>query len=382
VTDSNGNAALEVTRTVNVVDTEKPVITLIGDDSVTVQVHSAYDELGATVSDNYDTGLVAAIDASAVDIDSVGSYIVEYDAVDSSGNKADQKIRTVNVVDTEKPVITLIGNNPETVLVNSGAYSDAGSTVSDNYDVGLVANVTGSVDTDTVGSYTLYFNVTDSNGNAALEVTRTVNVSELVITKEASNTPTEDSIIITWTTDHPATSRVVYDTVSHSVLGAAPNYGYANSTAENAAKVTSHSVTLTGLDDSTTYYYRVISHGSPEMVGPEKSFTTSKPSSHHHHHHNGNGGGGGGGSNSGTTALLASAGTTGGEATAIQGQENSNQGSDSVNQNSQKSNGGPEVLGEGTQSGARRIWGIWWLWIIFLGLVGFVVWLFRRKKTA
>lgn len=111
-----------------------------------------------------------------------------------------------------------------------------------------------------------------------------------VISGEASQDITQTSVVVTWSTDKPSTSRVVYDTVSHPVLGAAPNYGYANSTVEDPAKVLAHSVLVSGLTVSTTYYYRTISNASPETVGDEKSVTTSSspipaPS----------GGGGGGG---------------------------------------------------------------------------------------
>ncbi|PIQ72993.1 hypothetical protein COV86_00005, partial [Candidatus Roizmanbacteria bacterium CG11_big_fil_rev_8_21_14_0_20_35_14] len=99
-----------------------------------------------------------------------------------------------------------------------------------------------------------------------------------VISNQLTSNPSETSITITWTTDNPSTSRVVYDTydtVSHSVLGAAPNYDYANSTVEDSTKVTSHSVGLTGLTAGTTYYYRTVSHGSPESVGEEQTFKTT-----------------------------------------------------------------------------------------------------------
>lgn len=86
------------------------------------------------------------------------------------------------------------------------------------------------------------------------------------------------TLIVQWLTSHPATSRVVYDTVSHPVLGEAPNYGYALSTVEDSTLVTEHSVPLTGLLQGTTYYYRTVSHGSPENVGDEKTFgTPSQP---------------------------------------------------------------------------------------------------------
>ncbi len=83
---------------------------------------------------------------------------------------------------------------------------------------------------------------------------------------------------VVWTTDHPATSRVIYDTVSHAVLGAAPNYGYANSTVEDAVLVTGHSVSVPGLTAGTTYFFRTVSHGSPEAVGDEFTGTTASAS--------------------------------------------------------------------------------------------------------
>ncbi|MBI4092106.1 MAG: chitobiase/beta-hexosaminidase C-terminal domain-containing protein [Candidatus Levybacteria bacterium] len=99
------------------------------------------------------------------------------------------------------------------------------------------------------------------------------------ISAESSSSVSTSSVTITWTTDELATSRVVYDTVSHAVLGAAPNYGYATSTIEvdTAPKVTSHSVEIADLTAGTTYYYRTVSHGSPEAVGDENSFTTTSP---------------------------------------------------------------------------------------------------------
>ncbi len=98
----------------------------------------------------------------------------------------------------------------------------------------------------------------------------------LSISDQSAIEVTQNSVTITWTTDRPGTSRVVYDTVSHTTLGSAPNYGYAFSTDEfdTDPKVTSHSVTITGLNPGTTYYYRVISSASPESVGEEISFST------------------------------------------------------------------------------------------------------------
>ena len=122
----------------------------------------------------------------------------------------------------------------------------------------------------------------DNAGNASSIVEAVYGIAP-VISSETSTLVGTTSTTITWTTDDLSTSRVIYDTVSHSVLGAAPNYGYASSTVEDSTLVTSHSVNLTGLTSSKTYYYRTISHGSPDRVGDEKSFKTDTP----------NGGGGG-----------------------------------------------------------------------------------------
>ena len=47
-----------------------------------------------------------------------------YSATDSNGLQAVQLIRTVNVVDTTPPVITVTGDNPATVELGS-TYTDA-----------------------------------------------------------------------------------------------------------------------------------------------------------------------------------------------------------------------------------------------------------------
>ncbi|WP_296824034.1 ELWxxDGT repeat protein, partial [Sulfurovum sp.] len=83
----------------------------------------------------------------------------------------------LTVQDTTAPVITLIGNATETIEVNT-PYTDAGATASDNGDGNLTGSivVTGTVDTTTPGSYTLSYDVNDTAGNSAAQVTRTVNV--------------------------------------------------------------------------------------------------------------------------------------------------------------------------------------------------------------
>lgn len=101
----------------------------------------------------------------------------------------------------------------------------------------------------------------------------------LSIFNEASIETGTDSTILTWQTNYLSTSRVIYSSASepHDFnYGSQPNYGYAHSTIEDPTKVTVHSVGLAGLVPDTLYYYRVISHASPDTVGLSYSFRTAK----------------------------------------------------------------------------------------------------------
>jgi hypothetical protein len=174
--DAAGNHAVQKSRSVHVVDTTKPVITLLGSTPVTIEVHSTYTDDGATALDNYDGDLTSSIvTVNSVDKDVIGTYTVTYDVTDANHNAADQVVRTVNVVDTTPPVITLNGDDPLTIEVHHD-YVELGAVVTDNYDTGLTATITGTVDKDTVGTYTVYYDATDSSSNAAIQVTRTVHV--------------------------------------------------------------------------------------------------------------------------------------------------------------------------------------------------------------
>ncbi len=100
----------------------------------------------------------------------------------------------------------------------------------------------------------------------------------LIIFDEAvpGYTLTDTSATITWTTNVAATSRVIYDTISHPNISGElpPNYGYAFSNIEDSSMSTGHSMTITGLTAGTQYYFRAVSHASPEKTGIELSFTT------------------------------------------------------------------------------------------------------------
>ncbi len=180
VSDAEGNVATEVTRTVEIVDTVAPVISLNGSAAVTIQCGAGYTDAGATAADDCSGNLTSAILTSgAVNPNAPGDYTLTFNVSDGAGNAAAPVTRTVTVEDTTAPVITLTGAGTITVECST-AYTDAGATATDTCDGGLTPVVTGSVDTSTPGSYTLTFNVADAAGNNATAVTRTVNVTDTV----------------------------------------------------------------------------------------------------------------------------------------------------------------------------------------------------------
>ncbi|MFA4936995.1 MAG: fibronectin type III domain-containing protein [Patescibacteria group bacterium] len=77
-------------------------------------------------------------------------------------------------------------------------------------------------------------------------------------TEQVGDTSTT-SATITWFTNLSATSRVVYDIVSHPIVGVLPNLGYSFSTAEDPTLTTYHTMVISGLTSNTTYYFRPVS---------------------------------------------------------------------------------------------------------------------------
>ena len=76
--------------------------------------------------------------------------------------------------DTQAPTINI--NGAQTIEVTVGAtYTDAGATAIDNVDSSVAVTTSGSVDTSTIGSYTITYTATDIALNTAT-ATRTVNV--------------------------------------------------------------------------------------------------------------------------------------------------------------------------------------------------------------
>ena len=83
--------------------------------------------------------------------------------------------------DTTKPVITLLGA-AEVFIEYASTYYDAGATATDDTDGTLTGSIVtdNPVNTFVLGDYTVTYNVADSSGNDADEVTRIVHVVDTV----------------------------------------------------------------------------------------------------------------------------------------------------------------------------------------------------------
>lgn len=174
-------------------DTTAPVITVTGDNPATVEINSTYTDAEAT-SDGGET----VSSSGEVDTGTVGEYTITYSATDAAGNTG-TATRIVNVVDsgpgdTVAPVITLNGDNPQTVELND-TYTEAGATTDTGESVSIDSS---AVDTSIVSSFEVIYSAVDDAGNTATPVVRVVNVVDpsASATKLSVLTAVVDEIVI------------------------------------------------------------------------------------------------------------------------------------------------------------------------------------------
>ena len=178
VKDKQNNQATEITRTINVMDSTKPQLTLIGDPIVSLEIGSVYLDLGAEAYDYVDGNISHNIVVhNPVDMTSLGEYTITYNVKDAQNNEATEISRRVNVVDTTKPLLTLRGESVLTIEVGT-PYEDLGAVASDNADGNITSSivVNNSLNMNVLGSYTIVYNVEDMQHNHALSIQRVVQV--------------------------------------------------------------------------------------------------------------------------------------------------------------------------------------------------------------
>ena len=150
--------------TVDIAPLITPSVTIAGHDAVVLSAGGNSWTASATMLAGDAEGIVTF---SAV----VGSE-------DASATTTVEAITSVPdvVFDETAPVITLTGA-PSLSLTVGDSFTDEGATTADIVDGVGVADVSGSVDTSSAGTYTLTYDKTDAAGNHAAAVTRTVTVN-------------------------------------------------------------------------------------------------------------------------------------------------------------------------------------------------------------
>lgn len=159
-------------------------VILNGDSEITLEYGESYTEPGADARlygrwIHKNGKQLELVTRGSVDDKTVGSYTVKYSA---SQNKLYGEVtRTVNVVDTKLPELTLEGNK-EISIIRGNEYKEPGFKAYDNYDGDITdkVTVTGEVNTDKAGSYTLTYEIKDSSGNSQ-KAERTVTVKNPVV---------------------------------------------------------------------------------------------------------------------------------------------------------------------------------------------------------
>jgi uncharacterized repeat protein (TIGR01451 family) len=198
------HAATPIVRTVNVVDTLAPVITLNGDNTATVECHTSYTDPGATAFDACLNASVPVTTSGSVDVNTPGTYTITYTATD--GGRTSTATRVVTVVDTIPPTITINGANPVTVECHT-SYTDAGATASDSCAGSLAVTTSGSVNVNIPGTYTITYTATD--GPHTTTATRSVVVLDTI----APVITLKTTPITLWPPDHKYRTINVTDLV-------------------------------------------------------------------------------------------------------------------------------------------------------------------------
>lgn len=178
-----------IKRTVNVEDTTPPDIILTSHPGSYTLFNHPYQEEGYTAIDNYDLNITDKV------IREETADKIIYKVTDSNGNQT-IKERTIIFDDRKGPQINLVGGSEITWILGN-PFQDSYTAI-DDLDGDITANtiVSGSVDTNTIGDYTLTYSCKDAHQNET-----TINRIIHVITLPSNQIQAEDAKTIYLTFD-------------------------------------------------------------------------------------------------------------------------------------------------------------------------------------
>lgn len=178
----------------------KPKLSLNGAEEIIISLNEEYIEKGAKLTilnKDYSKSITLT---GEVNPSKVGIYEIKYSFKTKYLKNSIEAIRTVKVVDTISPEITLKGKNEYTVYFTDSkeaTYKEDGYIAVDNYD-GDITNqveVVDKVDYKTKGKYKITYKVKDSSGNEA-SAERIINVKKKTVSAVTSGTGRGISILM------------------------------------------------------------------------------------------------------------------------------------------------------------------------------------------
>ena len=198
-------------------DTVSPVLTLIGESTVTLYLGDRYIEQGGFGIDDVDGNIssLMEIDNQSVDTSTPGTYIVSYDIKDAAGNQAITIYRTVIVLENTSIIGTSTSSstNSGTSTITSDTTSTSNTftievTASNSNDYTLsgsdrIGSVSGSDSSVTINvGDNLNFSVDASGHPFYLKTVQGVGINDLI--SDVSNNGTSDGTV-SWTPTNAGT---------------------------------------------------------------------------------------------------------------------------------------------------------------------------------
>ena len=192
VKDSNGKEASKtITVTVEKDEEKENSLPIINASDKTIELGSKFNPLdGVSASDEEDGDLTnnITIISSNVDVNKEGVYVVTYEVKDNDGGKARKSINITVVKKTEKEnKAPIIKASDKTIKKGQKFNPLDGVSASDEEDGDLTSKikvVENKVDVNSIGKYSVSFEVTDSGGKS---ITKSINVTVEAKSESKSN---------------------------------------------------------------------------------------------------------------------------------------------------------------------------------------------------
>jgi len=173
VSDTSSNTQTAI-QTITITDTTPPVIT--SPKPITIEATAILTPV--TILNPLTTDIFpVTITNDAPTVFPLGTTIVTFTATDVNGNIS-TATQSITLQDTTIPVILLVGNSTQTIELED-TYTELGAAASDNIDGDITDDIiidSSSLDLNTIGTYFVTYDVTDSSNNQATQLIRIVNV--------------------------------------------------------------------------------------------------------------------------------------------------------------------------------------------------------------